>query len=99
MSKFGDLISGNVPVLLHFYVEENTTCQRMHQVVKEVANHFGNKARVVEINVNANREIVRALQVASLPDFMIYKNAEMLWRGQGGQTFGSLKSALENFTA
>jgi len=95
MSKFGDLISGELPVLLHFYVQENTTCQRMHQVVKEVANHFGNTVRVVEINVNANREIVRALQVSSLPDFMVYKNSEMRWRAQGGQSFNTLKNKLE----
>lgn len=95
MSKFGDLISGERPVLLHFYVQENTTCQRMHSVMQEVSNHFGNRARIIEINVNANREIVRALQVSSLPDLMIYKNGEMQWRSQGGQSFSTLKNRLE----
>lgn len=98
MSKFGDLISGSVPVLIHFYIENNTASERMHEVVKEVANHFGDKARIVEINADSNREVVRALQVASLPDFMIYKEGEMLWREQGGQSARTLTNALEAYT-
>lgn len=98
MSKFGDLISGQVPVLLHFYIENNSISERMHEVVKEVANHFGDKARVIEINAESNREVVRALQVASLPDFIIYKEGEMLWREQGGQSANALKNALEAYT-
>lgn len=98
MSKFGDLISGNVPVLLHFYIKNNPISERMHEVLKEVANHFGDKARIVEINAESNRDIVRALQIASLPDFIIYKEGEMLWRIQGGQSANALKNALEDYT-
>lgn len=98
MAKFGDLINGEVPVLLHFYLEGNEISERMHKVVKEVANHFEDKARIVEINVDSNREVVRALQVSSLPDFMIYKDGEMHWRAQGKHTSNALKNVLENYT-
>jgi len=98
MAKFGELISGDVPVLLHFYLKNNAISEQMHDVVKEVANHFGDKARIIELNADANREIVRALQISSLPDFMIYKDGEMHWRKQGGQTSSVLKNALEDFT-
>jgi|SRR5699024_7942348 len=98
MAKFGELVSGEVPVLLHFYLKGNTISEQMHDVVKEVANYFGDKARVVEINADTNREIVRALQVSSLPDFMIYKDGEMHWRIQGKQSSSALKDVLENYT-
>ena len=97
MSKFGDLISGELPVLLHFYIEGNAISLRMHPIMKEVANHFGDKVRVIEINVKSNREIVHAMQIASLPDFAIYKNGEMLWRVQGGQTANALKNAVAEY--
>lgn len=99
MTKFGDLIDGEQPVLLHFYVEGYEVSERMHKVVKEVANYFEDKVRVLEINVSSNREVVRALQVSSLPDFMIYKNGEMHWRAQGKQTSNTLRSVLENYTS
>lgn len=97
MAKFGDLISGDVPVLLHFYLEGNEISERMHKVVKEVANHFEDKARIVEVNVDANREVIRALQVSSLPDFIIYKDGEMHWRAQGKHSSNALKNVLEEF--
>lgn len=98
MAKFKELIDGDVPVLLHFYIKGNEASERMHKVVKEVANHFEDKARIIEINVDANREVVRALQVSSLPDFMIYKDGEMHWRAQGKHTSNALKSVLEEYT-
>lgn len=98
MSKFRDLISGNAPVLIHFYIDNNTIGERMHEVVKEVANHFEDKARIVEINAESNRDVARALQVASLPDFMIYKDGEMLWRTQGGQSAEALIKVLDSYT-
>lgn len=97
MAKFGDLISGEQAVLIHFYIEGNPICERMHAVVKEVANHFGDSVRVVEINVNSNKEVVHALQITSIPDFMIYKNGEMLWRTQGVQTANALKNTLVDY--
>ena len=57
MAKFGELVSGEVPVLLHFYLKGNTISEQMHDVVKEVANYFGDKARnsiVRGVNTLAN---------------------------------------------
>lgn len=98
MTKFGDLLSGDVPVLLHFYLKDSAISEQMHHVLKEVANHFGDKARIVEVNAESNRDLVRALQVSSLPDLIIYKDGEMHWRKQGSQTSDSLRSVLEKYT-
>ena len=98
MTKFGDLLSGDVPVLLHFYLKDNAISEQMHHVLKEVANHFGDKARIVEVNAESNRDLVRALQVSSLPDLIIYKDGEMQWRKQGSPTSDSLRSVLEKHT-
>lgn len=99
MSKFGELVKGKKPVFLHFYINNNTLSERMHEVVQEVATHFGEAVKVAKLDVEANRELVRALQITSLPDFIIYKEGEMLWRAQGGRTVSALIKALEPYVS
>jgi len=83
MSKFGELIEARIPVLLDFYTELDETCKGMHPVLRDVAAALGDKARVIKIDVEKNKELAEALRVKDLPTLMIYKNGEMKWRQSG----------------
>ena len=45
MSKFGELIDVQVPVLLDFYTEWNEQAVSMHPVLRDVAAALGDKPR------------------------------------------------------
>ena len=83
MSKFGEIIETNVPVLLDFYTEWDDACKSMHPVLRDVAAALGDKARVIKIDVEKNQELAQALKIKGLPTLMIYKKGEMLWRQSG----------------
>ena len=83
MSKFGELIDVDVPVLLDFFTEWNETSKSMHPVLRDVAAALGNKAKVIKIDVDKNKALSEALRVKTLPTFIIYKNGEMKWRQTG----------------
>lgn len=83
MSKFGDIIDLQVPVLLNFFTEWDENCQLVHPVLKDVAAAMGDKAKVVKIDVDKNHELAEALRIKSLPTFVIYKDGEMVWRKSG----------------
>jgi thioredoxin 1 len=83
MSKFGELISGNTPVLLDFYTEQNENTIETNQLMHKVASALGDKAKVIKINVEKNQELATALKIKSIPTFIIYKYGEMVWRQSG----------------
>lgn len=83
MSKFGELISAHVPVLIDFYTDWNEASQSMHPVIKDVAAALGDKARVIKIDVDKNQELAEALRIKGLPTLMIYKDGQMKWRQSG----------------
>jgi thioredoxin 1 len=83
MSKFGELISANVPVLIDFYTEWNEASLSMHPVIKDVAAALGDKAKVIKIDVDKNQELAEALRIKGLPTLMIYKDGQMIWRKSG----------------
>ncbi|MEZ4857617.1 MAG: thioredoxin family protein [Flavobacteriaceae bacterium] len=97
MSKFGELIETNVPVLLDFYAEWDDACKEMHAVLRDVAAALGDKARVIKIDIEKNQELSDALRVKGLPTLMIYKNGEMKWRQSGEQDANTLIGLVKEF--
>ncbi|MGJ8658518.1 thioredoxin family protein [Cellulophaga fucicola] len=97
MSKFGELIDLNVPVLLDFYAEWNEQSSLMHPVLRDVAAALGDKGKIIKIDVDKNKELAQALRVKGLPTLMIYKNGEMVWRQSGEQDANTLITLLNDY--
>ena len=96
MSKFGELISAQVPVLIDFYTDWNESSISMHPVIKDVAAALGDKAKVIKIDVDKNQELAEALRIKGLPTLMIYKNGEMIWRQSGELDANSIISLVQD---
>jgi len=96
MTKFGDLISVEKPVLIDFYFdwEENETTL---DTLRDVAAALGDKAKVIKIDIKKNNELVDALRVKGNPTFMIYKNGEMKWRQTGVQDANTLIGLVQQY--
>ena len=97
MSKFGELIGLDVPVLLDFYSDDNDSSNIMHPVLRNVAAAIGDKCKVIKINVDKNNELAEALRVKILPTLMIYKSGEMVWRQSGEQDANTLVGLIKDF--
>ena len=97
MSKFGELIDSELPILLDFYTEWNESSTSMHPVLKDVAAAIGDKGKVIKINVDKNNELAQALRIKGLPTLMIYKSGEMVWRQSGEQEATTLINLINEF--
>ncbi|WP_034061132.1 thioredoxin family protein [Lacinutrix jangbogonensis] len=97
MSKFGELIDVKIPVLLDFFTEWNEKSTAMHPILRDVAAALGDKARVIKIDVDKNKELSEALRVKSLPTLIIYKDGEMKWRQSGEQDANTLIAIVQDF--
>ncbi len=95
MSKFGELVDLDIPVLLDFYTEWNDASKAMHPVLRDVAAALGDKAKVIKIDVDKNSQLAEALRVKGLPTLMIYKSGEMKWRQSGEQDANTLIGLLK----
>ena len=97
MSKFGELIGLDIPVLLDFYSDDNDSSNTMHPVLRDVAAKIGDKGKIIKINVDKNNELAEALRIKILPTLMIYKRGEMVWRQSGEQDANTLINLIEDF--
>lgn len=95
MSKFGELIDAQVPVLFDFYTNWNEASTAMDEVIRHVAAALGDKAKVIKIDVDKNKELAEALRIKGLPTLIIYKSGQMVWRQSGEQDANTLISLVE----
>ncbi len=99
MSKFGELIDLNIPVLLDFYTEWNEDSVSMHPILRDVAAAIGDKGKVIKIDVDKNNELADALRIKSLPTLIIYKNGEMIWRQSGELDANTIISKMKEYAS
>ena len=96
MSKFGELITTQFPVLIDFYTEWNEPSVSMHPVIRDVAAALGDKAKVIKIDVDKNQELADALRIKGLPTLMIYKQGQMVWRQSGELDANTIISLVQD---
>ena len=97
MSKFGELIDSEMPILLDFYTDWNESSTSMQPVLKDVAAAIGDKGKVIKINIDKNNELAQALRIKGVPTLMIYKSGEMVWRQSGEQDANTLINLINEF--
>lgn len=96
MTKFGELISVEKPVLIDFYTDWEDT-ENTLETLRSVAAALGDKAKVIKIDITKNETLADALRVKGNPTFMIYKNGEMKWRQTGFQDANTLIGLVQQY--
>ena len=97
MSKFGDLIDVEVPVLFEFFTDWSDESETMYDVLRDVAAAMGDKARVIKIDVEKNQDLAEALRIKGLPTLIIYKSGDMKWRQSGELDANTIIGRIQEF--
>ncbi len=96
MTKFGEIISINKPVLIDFYADWSEN-EPSIDTLRDVAAALGDRAKVIKIDIRKNEMLANALRVKGNPTFMIYKNGEMKWRQTGEQDANTLIGLVQQY--
>lgn len=81
--NFKEIIKGDTPVLVDFYATWCGPCQTMLPIIDELKNHYGEKLRVLKIDVDKNQAAAAKYKVRGVPTFLLFKQGEIAWRSAG----------------
>ncbi|WP_107039519.1 thioredoxin [Brumimicrobium mesophilum] len=95
MSSFKDIIKGDIPVLVDFHADWCGPCQTMNPIIEEIKNLYGEKLRVIKINVDKNQAASQKYKVKGVPTFLLFKQGEISWRASGIHSRADLKNVID----
>ena len=65
--------------------------------LKKLVAEFGDRLKIIKIDIDKNQELAGKLQVRSVPTLILYKNGKQVWRQSGAMMAHQLKPVLMEF--
>jgi thioredoxin 1 len=89
-----DVLKSDLPVLVDFWAEWCAPCRRIAPVIKELAEEYGEKLRVVKVDTDANPKTAARMQVRAMPTLLVLKGGSVV-----GQLVGAAPGVKQKLKA
>ena len=97
MEKFNELIQSTKPVLVDFYAEWCGPCQTMKPRILDVSERMGDDVKIVQIDIDKEKELATRFRIQSVPTLIIFKNGKQQWRQSGVISAHALIQLLKEY--
>jgi thioredoxin 1 len=83
MSDFNEIINSDKPTLVDFHAVWCGPCRMMEPIIEDTKSTLGDKATVLKVDIDKNRDAAIKYGVRSVPTLILFKNGEPVWRQSG----------------
>mgnify|MGYP003625295125 CR=1 FL=1 len=83
MSDFNELINSDKPTLVDFFANWCGPCKMMTPIIEETKTKLGDKATVLKVNVDENKEVSIKYGIRSIPTVVLFQKGQPIWRQSG----------------
>ena len=83
MSDFNEIINSDKPTLVDFWAPWCGPCKMMTPIIEETKSKLGDKATVLKVNVDENKEVSMKYGIRSIPTLVLFQKGQPIWRQSG----------------
>lgn len=90
-----EVLQSELPVLLDCYADWCGPCKMMGPVVDKMAEIFDGKLKVCKLDVDTDAEAVRKYRVMSIPNFLFFRNGQLVHNAVGGMAPNKFQELIQ----
>ncbi|MHC1703693.1 MAG: thioredoxin [Tenuifilaceae bacterium] len=95
--NFESIINDTKPIIVDFHALWCGPCKVQSPILKDVATEYGEKVRVIKIDVDQNKELARKYNIQGVPTLIIFKEGKIAWRQSGVASKNQLQTTLSQY--
>jgi thioredoxin len=95
VEEFGKIAKSNKIVVIDFFAVWCGPCKRLSPMLEQFSKEYGNKIKIVKIDVDKNPLIAQYFRIESIPLLLFYKDGKLVNQIMGLPEKAELKSELE----
>ncbi len=85
--------NATVPVVVDFWAEWCGPCKQIGPSLEELSTHYGDKVKIVKVNVDENPDLPAQFGVRGIPALFLFKDGQIV----SNKTGAAPKAALQNW--
>ena len=98
-TTFESMVASETPTLVDFWAEWCGPCRMVAPVLEEIAAEYGEKIKIVKLNIDENPQTPASFDVMSIPTLILFKDGVEKKRIVGARPKHALVSELEEYLA
>ncbi|MFK7896781.1 MAG: thioredoxin [Myxococcota bacterium] len=91
-----EVLNSETPVLVDFWAEWCAPCRAIAPIVKEIANEYGEKIKVVKINIDDSPQTPGSYGIRSIPTILAFKDGQVVSQLTGARPKGDFEELVNN---
>src|SRR3954465_2588370 len=90
-----EVLQANKPVLVDFWAEWCAPCRMLAPTIDAIAEHFGENASVVKVNVDENTATAQRYGIKGIPTLILFRGGKEMERVVGATGKESISKMVQ----
>jgi len=90
-----EVLQSKVPVVVDFWAPWCGPCRMIAPIIDELAAEYGDRIKVVKVNVDDNQDLAMRYGIRGIPTVMVFKNGQAVNSLVGVRPKEDLKQAID----
>ena len=92
-----EVIEADKPVLAYFWAPWCGPCRLMSPSINSLAESYGDRLKIVKLEVDPNPEAVKRYQVEGVPALRLFKGKELVSSSEGAISKNKIQAMLDKY--